>query len=167
MDVRRVTRRKVWSKISETAPLLVGIACLAVSWSWLHFFLRLATWGLLVPWEQAPPPPIGTWERAVNDFFSAPPGSELPATLVVSMSVLIFLVPLVRTRPPSLVPWYFAASNAGFLVLHLWFLVVLASLIDPNSGPGFQRTWPGILETGGLVVALLALQARVGSRARR
>jgi hypothetical protein len=40
-----------------------------------------ATEGWLVPWDcvhVSLRPPLGTWERTINDFFEGPPGSFLP-----------------------------------------------------------------------------------------
>lgn len=82
--------------LHPTVALGLLVIVLVLTWAALFWAVQIATWGL-APYDTVPPaqrPALGTRERSLNDFFESSPGSELPAVLIVGMSVVLSLVGL-------------------------------------------------------------------------
>jgi len=162
----------------KTVVFVSGTLVLVATWCLLALF----AWGMtevwLVPWDcvhTSLRPPVGTWQRTVNDFFEGPPGSILPAAVLVVVSASIFAVGTVRSTNGTLLPWAFGGANLVFLLAVLFSLQVVYLLpIVPLAEPrppidvGYHRTWPAILTTTVLVAALFLVQCRIaiGRRSR-
>jgi hypothetical protein len=176
MSIRTVDSMVGW-KPPGRAVFIGGTVLLAGTWFLISFFMLAATEGWLVPWDcvhVSLRPPLGTWERTVNDFFEGPPGSFLPALGFMLVSVTIFLVGTLRTRGRSLLPGALAVTNLAFALAHILLLDVadrLPILRLPEPRPaidvGYYRTWPAILITAVLVGLLFAVQLRIVIGGRR
>jgi len=147
--------------------LLVG------TWSFSFMWIAAATEGWLVPWDCvcAPlRPPLGTWERAVNDFFEALPGAILPSVVVILVSTSIFVARITRrTANMVLLPLAFAATNIAFFLADAFLVSLAHQLLDlwlPQPRPpidvGYHRTWPAISVTTVLVIILFVVQSVIG-----
>jgi hypothetical protein len=124
----------------------------------------------LAPWDIMPGrPPVGTWQRAVNDFFGAPPGVYLPSGATVAASISIFFARLLRLAgfERILLAWIFAATNVGFILIQAILWVVTGRLVGywlptpPGGDAGYHRTWPAIVVTTVLVAVFLMVQTRI------
>jgi len=113
------------------------------------------TEGRLVVKNCCPPsPPLGTLARAMSNFFEVPPGSILPAVLVLTISATIFMLRMVRSRQRFWLPLAFAITNLLFFVGALFLIMVADGLADlwcPPNYVGYLATGPSILA---LVLAL-------------
>jgi hypothetical protein len=123
------------------------------------------TEGRLVVKNCCPPsPPLGTLARMISDFFKVPPGSILPAVLVIVTSVTIFMLRIVRSRPRFWLPLAFTVTNLLFFVGAVFLLMVadgLAALWSPPNYVGYLRTGPSILAIALALGLLFWIQARI------
>lgn len=164
MDVQSTDEGKSW--IRKALAYAGSGLLLLTSYFFLYVTMLMATEAYLVPWDIVPGrPAIGTWQRALNDFFEAKPGAILPAAVVIGASVLLFLIRIVREQNRLHLTLTIAASNLLFFVL-LPVLGLLANQIPllwlptprPELDVGYHRTWPSLASTGGLLLALLWVQ---------
>ncbi len=148
------------------AGQIMGSAGLVAAWGTLLFNLTLLTELLLVPWDAAiTQPEPGTWQFALNDFFSRPPGNLLVSVPVLALSIF-FTVRHIRRYPQTtlalaLLTWVFNLS--------IFALFMLAAMLnnglfpyppvvyDPNFR-GFHRSVvPGVITGAGCVLWLVVL----------
>lgn len=143
-----------------------GGLLLLASYFFLYVTMLMATEAYLVPWDIVPGrPAIGTWHRALNDFFETKPGAILPTAVVIGASAILFLMRIVRERHRIRLILTFAASNLLFSVL-VPVLGLLANQLPllwlptprPELDVGYHRAWPGIALTVVLLFALLWVQ---------
>lgn len=139
----------------QNAIFLTGLILVAAIWVVLFWWVSLFTEALLVPWyccNLDTLPAVGTWQRALNDFFSQPPGSLLPSVTMVLISLLIFINRLSRAKNRMWVPLLFVIAfvfliGADLLVTNLsW--AISNWIVGPRTGgidAGYHRTWYGIL----------------------
>ncbi len=129
---------------------IAGMGVLIGTW-WLQFaVIASLTEAWMVPWDVRPGrPPLGTTERALNDFFETYPGSIMPATILLTASVVLFAIRMVLSPVRARVPWVFAGLNLVFLfpgipaaagahlIPYLW-------LPQPRPEPdiGYHLEWP-------------------------
>ncbi len=160
------------------ALAIAGILTVAVTWYVLFWFILLSTERTLVPWDmfglQVPPP--NTWERQLNDFFNRAPGSLLPALLVVSVSVWLFVTRFHQADDYATqfrLFLIFATTNLVFMLVSLFLIVPLRDLSNlwlPQPRPpidvGYHRTWVDLLGTTILILLLLLAQAK-GTKLQR
>lgn len=156
----------------------VGILVLVGTWYLLYLWLMAMTEGWLVPWDtwsEPIRPPVGTPTRTINDFFESGFGSYLPAVVVVTASVGLFLCKVAFSKTNGLLlPWLFAGFNFIFFLGSLVSAFVGWRLTDlwlpqprPDIDVGYHRTWPMIAMTMILVAFLLIIQAKVNLDWRR
>ncbi|MEM7134890.1 MAG: hypothetical protein AAF702_52015 [Chloroflexota bacterium] len=155
-------QRNEYSSFNETEPppvteIIVRFILLIFAWTVLFYWMLGLTEGLLVPWDIHPGrPPLGTWSRAVNDFFETPPGSWLPATLVWLINLILLLYRLL-SRPESFLFLEFAAISFLFIILDLLLIMIVTVILNLTGIDivtiNFYHKIPGIICT----VALLGL----------
>jgi hypothetical protein len=157
---------------------IAGVLTVAVTWYVLFWFILLSTERTLVPWHvfDLQAPPANTWERQLNDFFNGPPGSVLPAILVLGASAWLFVARLRRTIDYAgqfRLFLLFAATNLVFMLVSFVLIVPLRDLPNlwlPQPRPpidvGYQRTWVDLLGTTVLILLLLLAQAK-GTKLQR
>ena len=143
-----------------------GTLLLFGTWYILYLWVAAMTEGWLVPWDTVPDrPPVGTWQRTVNDFFEVRPGAVLPAAIVIVISMLLFVIRVVRERNRTFLPLGFAATNLLFAIVDTILVIPVHRLPDlwlPKPRPvwdvGYHRTWPAIVVTTILLLVLFWTQ---------
>jgi len=115
MDIQ-VPDRTIGQDLKKTVVFVGGTLLLVATWSFLFACIAAMTEAWLVPWDLTPfRPPLGTWERTVNDFFEAWPGSILPSVVFIVVSASIYVARTsARTADRALLPLAFAAANMIF-----------------------------------------------------
>jgi len=145
-----------------------GMALLGTWWI-LYMWVSAMTEGWLAPWDLLPVsqrPPLGTWQRTLNDFFEGQPGVTLLAKIVVAASALLFIMRVVRNRNRAFLSLEFATLNLLFIVLDLivvipahWLPSLWLAQPRPPLDAGYHRTWPAIVVTACLLLVLFHAQA--------
>ncbi|NJL54325.1 hypothetical protein HC928_03435 [bacterium] len=75
---------------SNTSNHTAAIIVLLISWITLFYLVNVLTEVTLVPYDTMPiseRPPIGTWQRTLNDFFERPPANYLPSIVFLAASL--------------------------------------------------------------------------------
>ena len=162
---------------TQIAIFVGGTAVLVAIWCLLFVWMAAMTEGWLVPWDCVHislRPPLGSWQRTVNDFFEAPPGALLPAAAFVAVGVSMFGFGSARRASRPLLPWAFAATYVVFFLVQIILLPLAHRLPDlwlPQPRPpldvGYHRTWPAILVTTVLASVLFLVQCRMAVEANR
>jgi hypothetical protein len=157
--------------MKQRAVFMGGAAVLVAIWCFLFVWLAAMTEGRLAPWDcvhTSLRPPVGTWQRTVNDFFEGPPGFLLPATAFVGIGASIFAAGAVRSAKRPVLPWAFAGTYAIFFLVQIILVPLADRLPDlwlPQPRPpldvGYHVTWPAILVTTALALALFLVQGRI------
>ena len=155
------------ARIVQAGVFVAGTLWLAGAWRFVFLWQAMLAEGWYAPWDMAPGrPPIGTWERALNDFFANPVGSILPGTLIIVISLILFVARLARARRKFWLPVLFSASNIVFVMLNMLLTIGLAHLINlwlpqPVAGfdAGYHRAWPVIALNICLAIGLVVAQA--------
>ncbi len=152
--------------LASNSGLQLGASVLILLFTWWILFIGVGftTWSL-APYDSTlleHHPPLGTWQRSMNDFFESPPGSYLPSTLVVGASVLLVVVALYRATGTSFecakMILAFAASNIlGSIALFLVFFADLPLNLTPP--PGYGWTIKFLMPQFVLLVLLFLFQA--------
>jgi hypothetical protein len=146
---------------SEIVFAVAGVITLLLTWSGLVPFTMAMTEGLLVPWDtfgEPIRPPRGTWQRSLNDFFESGVGSFLPTATVLLASAGGLLAQLRAPGQRAMAVWVWAGANLAFFGLVLTAMLLLDPLapLFGLEGPGYHRTWPGIVA---MLVGLATLVA--------
>ncbi len=119
---------------SSVLRFLGGLLLLVLAWIAL-FWLMGAFTGRLAPWDSFPPPPQGTWVRQLNDFFDE--HEFLPATIIVSFSMVVFLAGMARAANREVRSWLpltLAVVHVGFFLfdgIAIWLADYLTTLWLP------------------------------------
>lgn len=139
-----------------------------ISWGLLYVWIFVVTQFSLVPWDTSiNPPPIDTWQGKYNTFFDAWPGSHLPSIIVVSLSVITFLIRLTNQHEDNHIGLIarFSFTNFGFIILSLpaiffttFLRDVLIGLAYVEAEVGYYKTWPYILVNTMMIIILLLVQ---------
>lgn len=157
-----------WGNARQALLFVCGGALLLLTWLILYYGIMAATEGWLAPWDTVPVaqrPPVGDWQRSLNDFFEHEPGATLPATVVLATSALLFVVRFARGRHRAILPLEFAALNLLFIVLDFVFVLAArlatALWLTPSSplDVGYHITGPAILITICLLLTLFLFQS--------
>jgi len=164
-------------KPTQRAVFISGSVLLVGTWFFLSLFILLVTEASFVPWDcvhVSLRPPLGTWQRTVNDFFEGPPGSFLPSVAVIGVSLTAFLVGTLRNRSRPPLPGAFALTNVAFvlaevLLLDVAYRLPILRLPEPRLpiDVGYHHTWPAILTTTVLVAVLFLVQSRIAFGGKR
>lgn len=153
---------------------LLGISLLLFSWLFLYFFLLGLTEGRAALWDIAPVrPPVGNWQRTLNDFFESGIGAYLPAMIFLCIN-FFFYGRTVLKKGIYLASWVFGFTN--LLALIALFIVLLISLAFIPDVPGhltsddwaywgdFKRAWPSLLGTFLWFIAVVTWQPTLVDR---
>lgn len=146
--------------------LVVAIVFLVFSWLALFWLVELDT-DLLAPYDTTPldhRPPRGTWQRDLSDFFQVPPGSVIPASLSIGISMVLLIITLGRTPGQFNVRirllLSFALSNLVIVAAMFFSGFVVADLaLELAPYPGYGWTLKFLVPDILLVALLFALQA--------
>ncbi len=146
-------------------------ACVFISslfsllWTWyvMYWGIAAATEGRLAVLDCCPPSqhPLA---RVASHFFAVPPGSILPAVLVLTISATIFMLRMIRSRQRYWLPLAFTVTNLLFFIGAFLLIRVadgLAALWCPPNYVGYLRTGPSILFIGLVLLLLFWVQVRI------
>ncbi len=164
--MKTIVQNKLFAQACRLAVFIGGLVLLAGTWFFLFIWIAAMTEGTLAPWDVAPGrPPLGTFERSLNDFFEGAPGVYLPAALVIAASACLFIARLTRPDNKTWLPLEFAATNLAFVVAFTILAIPLHYLPNlwlpqprPAIDAGYHRTWTGILAEAILLLVLLRVQ---------
>lgn len=165
-----IVRKRLPLHVFQISLSVGGMIVLAWTWYVLFWCMTLRTEALLAPWDMwgnlAPPP--GDWQRHLNDFFNQEPHYYLPGLTAVGVSMGLFLVRLIRLHERAKrlwLPLFFAVTNLAFLVVIFLSIIPLNDLPTlwlpqprPSIDVGYHRTWPAMLATTILLLALFVAQ---------
>ncbi len=155
-----------------TYPLVLG--GLFMGWYMGYYWMLFVTEGLGVPWDTSVVlPPVGYWQRTLNDFFSAGVGAYLPAVIFLAVNIFLFVRAVIHTKNLRMSALVFGVVN--LIAVVVW--VVIASPIrDSMVIPAhltvddwaywgdFRREWPLLGLTFGILVSLFSFLVYWGRR---
>ncbi len=156
--------------MTKQKQILLGISLLVLllTWGVAFWMVGIATWGL-TPYDTVPlaqRPPLGTWERGLNDFFQPPVGSNLPGIFIVGASAVLLAVALrhVSSLPSQRAKLVlgFAASNFIVAVAMFASTFVVADLpLHLTPYPGYGWTIKFLIPQILLLILLFVLQGKI------
>ncbi len=120
MDSQIVTGRV--KRAARACIFVIGLLLLLGTWYFMYWWVAVVTEGSVA---------------MINHFFAVPPGSILPSVLILAVSVIIFLVAMVRGRQRTWLPLAFAVTNVLFPI-GIGFLTAATSQLarlscEPNN----------------------------------
>lgn len=149
MLVRSRISPRTWYSIG--AVLAVGL--LLFSWFASYLWMMGMTEGWGAPWDTTTiRPPVGHWQRSINDFFESGIGIFLPTVIFLATSLLLYVRSLVRTRAVLETSLVFGITNLAALIglllitipVQVFFIRTPAHLTpaDWSYWGDFTREWP-------------------------
>lgn len=165
---------RVGGGAGDLVSLVACVAFLAATWYVLFIVTAAMVESLLVPWDLVyveDRPPLGSWDRTVNDFFEGQPGSVLPSGAIIAASAGLFVLRARRAARRDRLAVVFAATNLLSLPMSLLLMNVgyaISSQLFPQPhvpfDVGFHRTaFPAVaaaLAFTGLLIAQSRLKGR-------
>ncbi len=153
--------------LGSIALIIASGVVMLFSYFLLFWYVSLTVGRVLGPWDQwmAYAPPLGSWQRQLNDFFSQDIHQHALAFIVTGMSMAIFLVGAFRRRAAMLykLALFFASTNLLFLLIDVATVILLAGL-RADERIGYRQISPDLLTTFALLVMLFWAQARIALR---
>lgn len=155
-------------RLLDKLSTIFGSILLLISWGIITVMLAAFTEGWLAPWDtQRTRPPLGTWERSVNDFFEGPPGSLLPALIILCISITLYMYGRRNAKNKIKFTWIFVSINLFFLSLEVVFVTLFFHFpsiwsfqyFDFNNA--YQRTAPAVLFTIVLLITMILTQGKI------
>jgi hypothetical protein len=135
--------------------LFLGITLLLGTWVVLYWSESLFTESHLVGYyccvTEQDLPAVGTWERALSDFFRASPGKHVPSVVFVVVNAGIFASRMLKARRKAWLPFLFVLFNVVYLAVDFWLVGISWTISEWALGPvlsaykGYDRTWYGIV----------------------
>lgn len=155
--------KEIGKSVIRACVFSIGLLSLLWTWYVMYWGIAGATEGRLVVLDCCPPSqrPLA---RAVSNFFAVPPGSILPAVLVLTISATIFMLRMARSRQRFWLPLAFAVTNQLFFVGAFLLIVVADGLADlwcPPNYVGYLATAPSILAITLALGLLFWVQVRI------
>jgi hypothetical protein len=156
---------------AEPSMMLLGICFVGATWLFMLMAIGLISELVLAPWDivsDAYRPPLGTWERALNDSFENGLLGQLLFLILYGSQIGFITFGLIRFHKSTLLT-YFALINGAFILLCL---LLLLSPFAPGSPQnmadiaqiGYHRTMPGVIAFFIAVLAFLAVQFRLATK---
>jgi amino acid permease len=167
-----------WSRLRQLAGSVLGIGLLLFSWSACYLWIMGMTEGWGAPWDVTSiRPPVGYWQRSLNDFFESGPGMYLPTAVFLTISLVLYIRSLIGTRAVATTSFVFAATNLIALValiaivipIQIYLIRTPAHLTpqDWSYWGDFRREWPLTLVAFVLLAGLFLSQPRLVRRLTR
>lgn len=158
---------KNWAR--KTRWTLLWLPLVGISWYLLFWYFTLTVMRVLAPWDQWAQlaPPLGTWERHLNDFFKNPTHAYPAGALLTGISIGIFSLRLLRERDARAnLPIAFTVTNFGFLFVALSLIHVVSNLPDvwlsqPRPSLDYHRIWIDRVVTTILIILLWGAQVYI------
>lgn len=145
----------------------LAVGLLLFSWFACYLWIMMLTEGWGAPWDTTSiRPPIGHWQRSINDFFEWGIGMYLPTAIFLGISVLMYSRTLLQTRDLLTTSFVYGLSNLAALLALLalvlpiqLFLMRTPAYLTPADWSywgDFRREWPltllALLLFAGLIV---------------
>jgi lysylphosphatidylglycerol synthetase-like protein (DUF2156 family) len=158
----------MWYSIA--AVLAVGL--LLFSWFVCYLWMMALTEGWGAPWDLTTiRPPVGHWQRSINDFFESGIGMFLPTIVFLTISLLLYARSLVRTRAVLETSLAFGITNLAAMI-SLLLIVILVQIFlirtpahltpaDWSYWGDFTREWPLTLIALLWFIGLFVIQPRL------
>jgi len=165
----------IWHHISN----VLAVGMLIFSWCACYLCIMGLTEGWGAPWDLTSiRPPIGHWQRTINDFFESGIGVYLPTALFLMTSLLLYFLTLVRTRAVRTTSLIFGITNLAALITLLiitipiiqMFLINVPTHLTPEDWSywgDFRREWPLTLIALLLFTGLFLIQPYLAHRLTR
>lgn len=167
MESKHMSEKSSTSTSAKVVVFVVSTLILLVSWCFLFAWMVLTTESFLVPWDlSANRMPLGTWQRTLNDYFEGYPGSILPATTTILMSICIFLWRMTKVANKHLLPLSLAITNITSIAIStalIFFAIRIPSLWLPPKyrfDEGYERSWIAIVVLVVVLVLLFVVQLK-------
>jgi uncharacterized BrkB/YihY/UPF0761 family membrane protein len=165
------------SRLLQQVGSVLAIGLLVFSWFACYLCIMGMTEGWGAPWDTAPiRPPIGHWQRSVNDFFESGIGMYLPTAVFLAISLLLYTRTLVRTRAVRTTSLVFGVTNLVALIALIVivisiqvFLIRTPAHLTPEDWSywgDFRREWPLTLIALLLFTGLFLIQPYLAHRLR-
>ncbi|RMG93539.1 MAG: hypothetical protein D6706_15125 [Chloroflexi bacterium] len=150
----------------------LAIGLLIFSWFACYLWIMGLTEGWGAPWDTTPiRPPIGHWQRSINDFFESGIGAYLPTAIFLVISVLLYIRALIHTQDVRTTSFVFGVTNLVALVALIVivipiqvFLIHTPAYLTPEDWSywgDFRREWPLTLVALVLFASLFLVQPRL------
>lgn len=157
---------------------VLAIGVLIFSWFACYLWIMGMTEGWGAPWDTTTiRPPIGHWQRTINDFFESGIGVYLPTAGFLAISLLLYTRTLVRTRAVRTTSLVFGVTNLvaliGLIVIVIpiqIFLIRTPAYLTPENWSywgDFRREWPLTLIALLLFTGLFLIQPYLAHRLTR
>lgn len=143
-----------------------------IGWFVGYLWLMGMTEGLGAPWDIAPVrPPLGHWQRTLNDFFESAPGMYLPTIIFFGVEICLYMYTVIRTQTVKIASLVFGLSiivamNVNVLIalpIRQFFIRIPAHLTPADwlYHGDFRREWPLSLVGLAIIVILFWVQPRI------
>ena len=151
---------------------LLAFSLLLFSWFVCYLWVIGLTEGWGAPWDTTPiRPPLGHWQRTLNDFFESGIGVYLPTILFLLINIACFAHVLSRTHSWRPLVTLFATTNLLFFLACLLVTLPIQALwiktpshLTPDDWRywgDFTREWPLTLIVLLLWIGLVVIQLRL------
>lgn len=167
-----LARSRVSPRIWYSIASVLAVGLLVISWFVCYLWMMALTEGWGAPWDTAPiRPPVGHWQRSINDFFESGIGTVLPSVLFLAISLLLYARSLARTRALLETSLAFGITNLAALIGLLLISIPVQFILmqtpanltpeDWSYWGDFTRAWPLTLIALLWFVGLFAVQPRL------
>ena len=157
---------------------VLAIGILIFSWFACYLWIMGMTEGWGAPWDTTSiRPPIGHWQRTINDFFESGIGVYLPTAVFLAISLLLYTRTLVRTQAVRTTSLVFGVTNLVALIALIvivipiqTFLIRTPAYLTPKDWSywgDFRREWPLTLIALLLFTGLFLIQPYLAHRLTR
>lgn len=157
---------------------VLAIGILIFSWFACYLWIMGMTEGWGAPWDTTSiRPPIGHWQRTINNFFESGIGVYLPTAVFLAINLLLYTRTLVRTRAVRTTSLVFGVTNLVALIALIVivmpvqiFLISTPAYLTPEDWSywgDFRREWPLTLIALLLFTGLFLIQPYLAHRLTR
>lgn len=160
------------SQLLQQVSKVLAIGLLVFSWFACYLWIMMLTevWG--APWDTAPiRPPIGHWQRSINDFFESGIGAYLPTAIFLVISILLYIRTLTHTQNVQITSFVFGITNLVALATLTAIAIPIQVFLtrtpiyltpeDWSYWGDFRREWPLTLVALVLFASLFLVQPRL------
>ena len=159
--------RSLSQPIQQVSKVL-ALGLLIFSWFACYLWIMGMTEGWEAPWDTAPiRPPIGHWQRSINDFFESGIGVYLPTAIFLAINVLLYTRTLIDTQDLRTTSFVFGITNFAALIALIAIVIPIQVFLictpayltsaDWSYWGNFRREWPLTLVALVLFISLFVV----------